>query len=325
MRKMSYESQLQFLKTKYSWFYDYSKDVLDSMSTELEQAYNLDVNITPFFASDNVTKESVMKGINKQLHGIYGTKLHNVGPGGVDKYYQTDSLVPDWMKIAQYLISFMWFKGIDSSNISNTTLAIKVGWLSDKEKNTEVIKKASRKVSDALHILNHEMNLFDVEQRYRDGISGSYHIITANWIQIITTYRNTETLSEMDIRFNKTVKYRIVSFIKRTQKRWSDAMKALIQSQKNKYLTKIIKYDLDDFRRSRTWFNLIAETYKRRFKRLYILKDYPPRYFVPEVHHPIITLNIKDEILYQEVLKIEDELKTVIYNDLGLELNLVRL
>ncbi len=103
------------------------------------------------------------------------------------------------------------FSKIDSANISNPVLAQKLGWLTKHETDHEVIKKASRRVTEALRVLKENRNTFSTEQRYREGIGGSYHIISANWLVIISLYQSTDIHQPMSIRARKGIKYRIIS------------------------------------------------------------------------------------------------------------------
>jgi hypothetical protein len=154
-----------------------------------------------------------MKSINQQLRGLYRIQLHNVGKDAYKRYFALDRYVPDWLKADHYLVSLFMYKQIDSSNISNPVLAQKLGWLDKNETDLKVIKKASRRVTEALKVLKGNRNTFTTEHRYREGMGGSYHVITANWLVIIPLYQSTDIHQPMSIRARKGIKYRIISFV----------------------------------------------------------------------------------------------------------------
>ena len=316
----SFESKINMLSKKYHVYYD--QDILDIF----EQAYRLHVDLTPFYSSFQcLSEDKIMNSINPQLRGLYKIQLHNVGKNAYKRYFAMERFIPDWLKVDHYLISFFMYSKIDSANISNPVLAQKLGWLDKNETEQETIKKASRRVTEALKILKINRNTFSVEQRYREGMGGSYHVITANWLVIIPLYQSTDIHQPMSIRARKGIKYRIISFIRDTAKSYSDSIGKLMKKQKEKYLYDLLTMNPDKFKQSRFYWKTIQDIYRNKWGTLSPLLGFGPRFLVPEYDYPNLTLHVKDDRLYDSILKItNDLLKEVLKLDLNINLNIVR-
>lgn len=318
-KKMTFEEKYQSLSIRYGITFD------DEYLDTLRKAHDLKVDISPFFSSSYQTWDQVMNSINTQLRHTYTTRIHNIGDDALNRYYKVDKLVPDWLKLLHYIIAHFKFKDIDSRIMSNNYLAEKLGWISSNEMDPEVIRKASRKVTEALNILKTEVNCFSVEHRHRASESGSYHIIKANWIEIISLFSSYNEKDDMSVRQRKGIKYRILSFILKTSKSIPDKLVHLMDRQRYKYLydQQLITYDLDSLRRSRSWWSTILFYYKQKFKQSAMLQHYGPKDIVPEYQHPNMTLKIKSYSLFAEIKKILDELANMMKQDFNINLNVV--
>jgi len=331
MAKKSFDEKWNQLTSKYFMEYRDNKDTIDSVKPMLEKAYLIDVDITPIFSSV-LSAQEIQDKIYKQLRGMYITRFHNIGKGALNRYYKQDKLIPDWMKVLHFLVAHMWKPGMNKTHVKNTTIAVSIGWLEENETDPTVIIKASRKVTEALRILKEDFDYFDIEQRYRHGISGSYHVISANWINIIHSFRLTMTDSEMSIRFKKTIRYRILSFIKDTSSKSKTKktplpqnISKLIDAQKHKYLTNLMLYNFKDFKRSMTWWSLITSSrYRYKFSKVALLQSFKLDMLAPEFKNNIMTLHIKADWLFDEISTFAEELKQQLFNELEIKLEIVR-
>ena len=309
-----------------SYFHYHTRDLnrnFDTPTMELfKSAYSLNVGLASFFSSF-MSYEELYSKLNTQIRKLYKIQFHNIGNNPYKRFYQSD-LHCDWLKVEHYLISHFYSIQKDSTYVSNKTIAINIGWLSSDESNKLVITKASRRVTDALNILKTTRNTISVKHCHRHGKNGSYHLITANWFEIIPLYQSYDPDKAISIRQRKGIRYRIISLLFKSAKSFSNGLRKLMKMQKDKYLKAITTMDLDNFAESRFWYQYLLDKFKKRndvdlgFEHLTIDT------VIPNYTHPELTLTVKNEYWYDVIkasisLFLDKELK----DNYNINLNLV--
>ena len=261
----------------------------------LRTAYDLHVPLAPFFASDYTGSETNIElSINSKLRKLYKIQFHNVGKNPYQRYFAIEGHYP-WLKLEHYLISHFYAIQKDESSISNKAIAVKLGWLLENEINPDLIARAVRKVADNLFILKNDRKTISVEQRHIHGKNGSYHVIRANWINIIPLYQVYDPNKAISIRMRKGIRYRILSLIYYTVKSFSQGLAALMKLQKKKYLTNLVTMDLDKFKDDRFyWRHLIDKIVGAHPEWMDHLDT-----IIPDYKHPSMKLTIKNEVAYK--------------------------
>ncbi len=81
----------------------------------------------------------------------------------------------------------------------------------------------------------------------------------------------------------------------------------------------------EKFKQSRFYWKAIQDIYRSKWESISSLLGFCPRFLVPEYDYPNMTLHVKDENLYNSILKIANDLiKEVLKTDLNINLNIVR-
>jgi hypothetical protein len=315
----SFEEKTRMLSIKYDVYYN--QDIMDIF----EKAFKLHVDLTPFYSSLKVySEEEIMDNIYTQIKKLYRIQFHNVGKNPYKRYFAMDTHF-DWLKLEHYLISFFYAIQNNKAYISNPKIAMALGWLAKDEMNSETIRRATRRVTEALRVLKEDRKTFTVEHRYREGESGSYHVIMADWLVIIPKYQQYDPSQAISIRERKGIRYRIISFLYKSAKSFSNDLRKLMRKQKEKYLYKIITMDIDNFSESRFWWQFIMDHYQRKWGSHSLIAPFGPKYLVPEYNHPNMILHVKDETLYQEVKRTSDILMAELLKiDFNIHLTIVR-
>lgn len=292
---MTFEQYIDKHKSLYSETKNLSPDLIEF----LKQAYDKhDINVAPFFSikNDN-TEKQVFDKVNDLIRKQYKIKFHNVGKNPFQRYYEIFGGF-EWLKVETFLIHHFYSINKSWTQISNKKIAIGLGYIDEREIDKETIKKACRKVTDALAILKNDRKTITVEQRFNPNKRGSRHIITANWLRIIDLYQRFDVSSSGSIRFRKSIRYRIISLLKNI-KRFGDSLTKLMRKQKHKYLKGLIK--LKD---SEEWQDNKFALFKilRGFKWMVIRADeLTTANIVPQYNHPNLTLEVKNERIYHEL------------------------
>lgn len=261
----------------------------------LRKAYDLHVPLASFFNSDYIGSEyQIESTINSKLRKLYKIQFHNIGKNPFQRFFALEGHYP-WLKLEHYLISHFYSIQKDETSISNKSIAIKLGWLSDKENNPELVAKAVRKVADNLFILKNDRKTIYVEQRHIHGKNGSYHVITANWLNIIPLYQVYDPNKAISIRMRKGIRYRILSLLYHTVKTFSQGLAALMKLQKKKYLTDLVTMDLDKFKDDRFYWRHLLE------KVIGAHPDWMDELdaIIPDYQHPSLKLTIKNKLAYK--------------------------
>lgn len=240
----------------------FSDEVIDLMEIAYrDYKISLLTIVEFFYPLKKRTDKQAMVAIQDLIRKQYNIAYHNVGSDDeksvFERYYKQENIT-EWLKLLHYLI--IHFKSINKSesHVGNRRMAVTLGYLSPDETDKEKITKATRKISDLLYILKNELNVINVEQKYNYGQKGSWHKITANWHIIIELFRQSDDKADGSIRFRKTIKYRMISFLRwvakrknQTEAKW-DRLKGLINKQKNKYLNGLVLYtESEDYQEQR--------------------------------------------------------------------------
>ncbi|MDZ4197035.1 MAG: hypothetical protein U1C51_07330 [Candidatus Izemoplasmatales bacterium] len=262
----------------------------ESLLSYLKQAYRMGVGLKAFF--DGVYGQGDETGIrylNKQLRLAHKIQFHGIGKNPYQRYYAYEDHY-SWLKLEHFLISHFYSIKKDESFISNRTIAIKLGWLSENETNPKMIERAERKVQENLYKLKSDRMTITVEQRYNPGKLGSFHIIRANWFAIIPLYSEFRFKEGQSIRMRKSIRYRIISLINAAATSFSEGLKKLFDLQRNKYLKGLITLDYAEFKNVKDiWKDFIDE---------YRLNDWLklPEYIIPEWVIPNLVLHVKNKV-----------------------------
>ena len=273
---------------------EYSEDLLQYM----EKVYvSFGIHMSPYFlAGCSLSEENIKIKINESIRKQHRLQFHNVGHNAWLRYFSIDNHYP-WLQLEQYLIQHMYAIQKSESNIGNKRLAIGLGWLSKDETDAETIQKASRKVTDALNIIKNVRKTFVIIQKYKYGQKGSWHLIKANWLEIMNLYQSYNLKSGQSIRFRKSIKYRIISLVSRFSKKFSNALAELMRKQR-RYLEGLHSFNLEEFQDLKNSL-------------VYVFKDYwdidipdskkgslIPNYFTED---NTLILEIRDRIIYEEL------------------------
>ena len=259
------------------------------------QAFELHVPLAPFYSSDYSGNENDIESqINSKLRKLYKIQFHNVGKNPFQRYFAIEGHYP-WLKLEHYLISHFYAIQKDVTSISNKSIALKLGWLSELDKDSDSIARAVRKVADNLSILKNDRKTITVEQRHVHGKNGSYHLIRANWLHIIPLYQSYDPNKAISIRMRKGIRYRILSLIYHSLKTFSQGLVNLMKLQKKKYLTNLVTMDLDKFKDDRFWWRHLLD---------WIVGAHPDwmdsiKTIIPDYTHPDLKLTIKDELVFR--------------------------
>lgn len=289
MKKLSFEDYILSLSDQSN------RDFSEYAWNLLRTAYNLHVPLAQFFAPGYHGSDSqIESAINSKLRKLYKIQFHNIGKNPFQRYFASEGHYP-WLKLEHYLISHFYSIQKDETSISNKSIAVKLGWLSDKEINPETIAKAVRKVADNLAILKNDRKTISVEQRHIHGKNGSFHIIRANWLAIIPLYQVYDPNKAISIRMRKGIRYRILSLIYYTVKSFSQNLVTLMKLQKKKYLTKLVTMDLDKFADDRfIWRHIMNQVCGAHPEWVEDLKN-----LIPEYNFPELKLTIKHKSIYE--------------------------
>lgn len=275
-----------------------SKNSSQSFSEEVwnafQTAYDLHVGLASFFSPGYTGSDlEILNSLNNKARKLYKIQFHNIGKNPYQKYFTMHDHYP-WLKLEHYLISHFYSIQKDESHISNRRIAINLGWLLETEKDSEIIDKACRKVTENLSILKNIRKTITVNQKHVFGKNGSFHIIKANWLVIIPLYQMYDPNKAFTIRARKGIKYRIISLLYNTVKSFTEGLRSLLKAQNKKYLAGLNTMDLDNFKESRFYLKYILDK---------ILGVYPdwiikPDVMIPKYHHPHFEVSIKDKDIY---------------------------
>jgi len=273
---------------------EYSPSLLEYMKSVHER---FNISMASFFSFGYISSEELIKAkINDLIRKQHRLQFHNVGHNPWLRYFSMDNHYP-WLHLEQYLIQHMYSINKSESHISNKKIAIALGWISKKESDPEVIKKACRKVTDNLNILKTVRKSFNIEQKYNYGKKGSYHLITADWLVIMNLYQSYSLEKGQSIRFRKSIKYRIISLISKFTRKFSNALAELMKKQK-RYLKELLNFNLEDFQDLKLYLFNVFDYYWD-----IIIPDSKKGLFIPNYHDDdkTIILEIKDRVLYDEL------------------------
>lgn len=253
-----------------------------------KQIYNkFHISLAPFLTADT-SEYNMQLRINDEIRKLYRIQFHNIGEKPFEVYYKLDSHY-SWLKLEHLLIQLATnFAHNYSKNkskrksknplsqivASNKYLAIRLGWLSENESNPSAITKACRKVTDNLAILKNERKTVSSEQKFVHGKQGSYHVITLNWLKVIEYYTNYDPSMDGSIRLRKSVKYRIISLIRKTTNKFSDKLTTLMRLQRISYLVDLVSFNIDDFQNDKYVLYRILNSEKVGLPKKYLNTKY---------------------------------------------------
>lgn len=305
----------------------FSDEVMAMMKTAYEDHKISTLDLMGFFyPKTRLTNDQVLFKLNDMIRKQYRPAYHNIGDRktvkvkdngffGVvnekasERFYRQDN-VPEWTKLEYLLIAHLYSINKSNSFISNKTMSIKLEYIIPDETDKELIRKASRKVTDLLNILKTKRGTFNVVQRFNEGQKGSYHEITANWDVIIKLYREFDDKAEGSIRFRKNIRYRIISLLRYFNDKFIEnplGWKELKNKQQKKYLKRLIHFkESEEFHQNRQ----VVFRWLKRFNRLVsIYGKLNTDYIIPKVKGKHITLEVKDDEVF-DVLTYMDSAKT---------------
>jgi len=284
---------------------NYSDEVIDLMQIAYEDHKVSLLTIVEFFYPvKKCSDRQVLLEIQNLIRKNYIRRFHNVGTvkkgeSVFERYYKEENVV-EWLKLLHLLIAH--FDGIHKSESykSNRMMAIQLGYIDAAETNKEKLTKASRKITDSLYILKEVLKVITVEQKFNYGQKGSYHKITANWDAIIKLFRQFDDKADGSIRFRKTIRYRIISLLRRIKEDMTETKEALtklINKQKYKYLNGLILFEeSEQFNEDRQ----VLFRWLRKFQFLESIFDkLNTKYIIPNFNGKQLLLEVKDKDVYE--------------------------
>jgi len=264
------------------------------------------IDLAPLLLRD-YTEEVIQDKLNALVLKQYTIRFHNIGENAYQRFYRYGGHY-EWLKTLHVLIANLYGimkkvkNGPLATNISNRTMAISLGYITEKESNPELIAKALRKVTDSLAILK-SMDLITVRQNYRPGRRGSGHTIRLNWLKVLDLFSNHDYNADGSIRIRKTIRYRIISFVKKTSKKFSNSFRKLLQKQELYYLRDVVTYNVQRFQEDKFLiFRILASD--QILKPLLITKhDITLDNIVPVMNEDgsHLILKVKNEHVYKEL------------------------
>lgn len=300
--------------------YKDTRKISPSLFEFLKNAYEeTDINVAPYFNINNDTSEAnIMYEVNAQIPLRFKFTIHNVGKNPWKRFWRSKKTkTPSWLKTESYILRMAYYRAkksivkskpyLDFITPSNKTMAIARGFINENETDKDLIDKACRKIGDDLDTLKNKRKTITVEQKYNHNKRGSYHRIRVNWLRIIYLYQQYDENAEGSIRFRKSIRYRIVSFIKKAADKTKEC-KALISKQTSKYLKGLIKLkDPESFRINKfAVFKFLKEMSHLALRSNHFTTDY----IIPQVEGRHITLIVKDPYVYDELIA-RDSVKSV--------------
>lgn len=261
----------------------------DNIVNHLKQAYSMGIGIKSFFDMNYSRGDDFcISYLNDKLRRAYKIQFHNVGKNPYKRYFEYEDHY-SWLKLEQFLISHFYAIQKDETYISNKTIAIKLGWLSETEKNEIIIHGAEKKVLDNLFKLKNDRKTISVTQHHNPGKRGSYHRIVANWFVIIPLYSEYKLKDNQTIRMRKSIKYRIISLVNKLVTTFTEGFKKLLNQQQVKYLKGLISLDHATFKLEKDiWKEFVDEYHLPEW-----YKD--PSKVLPKVYHSHVLLEVKNE------------------------------
>lgn len=309
----------------------FSKPFLNYVSNVYNQFH---ISLAPFLSA-KASEYTIQLRINDEIRKLYKMQFHNIGEGVFEVYYKFESHY-SWLKLEHLLIQLVTnFAHNYSKNkskrkaknplsqivASNKYLAIRLGWLSENETDSEVITKACRKVTDNLAILKNDRKTISVEQKYVHGKQGSYHLITLNWLKVIDYYTNYDPKMDGSIRLRKSIKYRVISFIRKTTNKFSDKLTSLMRSQRLSYLVNLVSFNIDDFQNDKyVLYKILNSKWIGISKDILNTKNIIPVY---SSDCSQLTLNCKTDLAYNSLNNNADYLNRYFSSKLNIKLSIV--
>lgn len=283
-----------------------STSISNELLTYLEKAYNVyDIKPAPLL-SDKYLEEEIKDKVDRIILRNYEIKFHNIGDNPYKRFFKFGGHY-EWLKTLHVLISHVYYYAKHYNNhelctfISNGKIAKTIGYITDEKKDYETIQKALRKVTDSLSILK-SMNLITVKHIHKPGKRGSKHLIRLNWLKIIDLFTNYDYNTSGSIRIRKTIRYRIISFVKNAKKKISNAFRKLLQKQELYYLRDVVTFNIKRFQENKYLiFKLLASNH---YKYLALNQsDFTTDKIVPIIDDDDNTLylRVKNERIYNEL------------------------
>lgn len=301
MSKLSYETYL----SKHIALYEDTRILSEDLTTYLKKAYTkYDINVAPYFNIKNVETEAyIFAEVNQKINKQFKMQFSNIGKNPIKRMIKQKSTQADWNKLEQYLIGQLKSKNRknplnDFIRPSNKDLAIKMRYIKQNEIDKDIIKKATRKITDHLKIIK-DRGVFSIEQRWPKNKKGSYHIIRANWMTIIELYREMDPYAPGSIRFRKTIRYKVLTFI-RNANETIKGYNALKRYQAKYWLKDLVTGTTDEF-------NKMRRAVFDKLKRMPFLKRLDPNFFtteyiLPSMNDKELVLEVKNDYLYDQLM-----------------------
>ena len=310
-----------------------SMDLSETMIQDLETYYSVyGIEPAPLLLSQKYTEEEIRDKIDRIVLRTFEIRFHNVGDKPYKRFFRYGGHY-EWLKTLHLLISHIYyyakeFKNHDLyTNIGNKKIAETLGYITADETNIETIQKALRKVTDSLGVLK-RMNLITVDHIHNPGKRGSRHKIRLNWIGVIKLFQETDFNTTGTIRIRKTIRYRIITFVKKVRARITKALRRLLQKQELCYLKDVVIFNLNRFQEDK--FLIFKILSSEAFGYLATPKSMlTTEYFVPVIYDhgaagQKLVLKIKSDIVYKDLrgamFMLIDDFKEKYNIDLDLEI-----
>lgn len=230
-----------------------SMNLSEALIHDLEVYYNdYDIKPAPLLSPDKKYSENDIRDkIDRIILKQYEIRFHNIGDKPYVRFFKFGGHY-EWLKTLHLLISHIYYYAKKYNNhslctyIGNKKIAEALGYITAAEKDDETIQKALRKVTDSLGVLK-SMNLITVDHIHKPGNRGSKHKIKLNWLKVIKCFQETDYNIAGTIRIRKTIRYRILTFVKKLRSKITKALRRLLQKQELCYLKNVVTFNLKRF------------------------------------------------------------------------------
>lgn len=283
-----------------------SLNLSDELKRDLSTYFDkYDIQPAQLLTPGKYSDEEIRDKIDRIILRNYTIRFHNIGDNPYQRFYTYGGHY-EWLKTLHYIISQVYYYAKEfknhelCTNVGNRKIAIDLGYISDNETDKDAIEKAKRKVTDSLRILK-DMNLITVEHIHNPGKRGSRHTIRLNWLRVIELFTETDYNKTGTIRVRKTIRYRILSFIKGAKRKLSASLRKLLKKQEVSYLNNVVTFNLERFQEEK--FLIFKVLASDTFKYMTLPKRLSTDLIIPSLNknHTELVLKVKDELTYNEL------------------------
>jgi len=283
---------------------DYSESLVHDLKIYYDK-YNIKFAPLTKYSEVDIREKCDRIVLRDCVHKVY----NNIGPNPLGRFCKYKEH-KEWLKLLIIYINQIYGFANNYKNhelctfMGNKKAATIIGYISKDEKNPDIIKKASRKITDSIDVLIQE-GYITREHIHKPGKRGSKHKIRINWIRVIELFQEKDYNRAGSIRLRKTIRYRIITFVKNTKqaiKNFQRKYRKFLDKQASSYLKNVVTFNIDQFKQDRHLIFGILKTFKYLATPKSMLNT---NYIVPEVVDynmagKSLNLRVKSDIVYKD-------------------------